>query len=335
MVIDLVQRLLQALAQPFQVEGHELFVTASIGVAFFPNDGANAATLIKYADIAMYQAKARGKNCYCLFTSDLGERISYLRQLEGNLRQAVANGEFAVYFQPKVSPAPTTLVGAEALVRWQRGDGTLVSPVDFIPLAEETGLIVPLGEQVLEQTCQVLSRLNSQGQRHLRLSVNLSPLQFLQSDLVQRILAILDRYQIDPQQIELEITETAMMSNLAKSVATIDALVAAGLSIAIDDFGTGYSSLSYLKRFPIRTLKIDRSFIRDIISDQNDAQLVETIILMAHNLGITVVAEGVETEAQLHWLQSRGCQQIQGYYFSHPLAAEAFVAYVEAFQDSG
>ncbi len=334
-VIDLVQRLLQALAQPFQVEGHELFVTASIGVAFFPNDGANAATLIKYADIAMYQAKARGKNCYCLFTSDLGERISFLRQLEGNLRQAVANGEFAVYFQPKVSPAPTTLVGAEALVRWQRGDGTLVSPVDFIPLAEETGLIVPLGEQVLEQTCQVLSKLNSQGKRQLKLSVNLSPLQFVQSNLVQRILSILARYQIDPQQIELEITETAMMTNLAKSVATIDALVAAGLSIAIDDFGTGYSSLSYLKRFPIRTLKIDRSFIRDIISDQNDAQLVETIILMAHNLGITVVAEGVETEAQLNWLQSRGCEQIQGYYFSHPLSAAAFVEYVEVFQDSG
>lgn len=334
-VTDLVQRLLQALAQPFQVEGHEIFVTASIGVAFFPNDGANAATLIKYADIAMYQAKARGKNSFCLFTSDLGERISFLHQLEGNLRQAVANREFAVYFQPKVASAPATLVGAEALVRWQHSDGTLVSPVDFIPLAEETGLIVPLGEQVLEQTCQVLSRLNNQGQRQLRLSVNLSPLQFLQRDLVQRILAILERYQIDPQQIELEITETAMMSNLAKSVATIDALVATGLSIAIDDFGTGYSSLSYLKRFPIRTLKIDRSFIRDIMSDQSDAQLVETIILMAHNLGITVVAEGVETEAQLRWLQSRGCEQIQGYYFSHPLSAEAFVEYVATFQDSG
>lgn len=334
-VSDLVQRLLKGLSQPFLVDGHELFVTASIGVAFFPNDGANAATLIKYADIAMYQAKARGKNSYCLFTSDLGERVSFLRQLESNLRQAVANCEFTVYFQPKINPFPLTLVGAEALVRWQRRDGTLVSPGDFIPLAEETGLIVPLGEQVLEQTCQVLSMLNSRGRQRLTLSVNLSPLQFVQTNLVARTLAILQRYQIAPAQIELEITETAMMSNLAKSVATIDELVAAGLSIAIDDFGTGYSSLSYLKRFPIRTLKIDHSFIRDIIEDQSDAQLVETIILMAHNLGITVVAEGVETAAQLAWLKSRGCEQIQGFYFSRPLSAEAFMAYVDRFQDSG
>lgn len=333
-VIDLVERLLKGLAQPFQVDGHELFVTASIGVAFFPNDGANAATLIKYADIAMYQAKARGKNSYCLFTSDLGERISFLRQLESNLRQAVNNREFAVYFQPKISSFTSTLVGAEALVRWQRSDGTLVSPVDFIPLAEETGLIVPLGEQVLEQTCQVLNRLNSHGKLRLTLSVNLSPLQFMQTDLVARTLAILQQYHIAPDQIELEITETAMMTNLAKTVETLNELVAAGLSISIDDFGTGYSSLSYLKRFPIRTLKIDRSFIRDIIEDQSDAQLVETIILMAHNLGITVVAEGVETEAQLAWLKSRGCEQIQGFFFSRPLSAEAFVEYVEAFEDA-
>jgi len=333
-VIDLVERLLKGLAQPFQVDGHELFVTASIGVAFFPNDGANAATLIKYADIAMYQAKARGKNSYCLFTSDLGERISFLRQLESNLRQAVNNREFAVYFQPKISSFSSTLVGAEALVRWQRSDGTLVSPVDFIPLAEETGLIVPLGEQVLEQTCQVLNRLNSHGKLRLTLSVNLSPLQFMQTDLVARTLAILQQSHIGPDQIELEITETAMMTNLAKTVETLNELVAAGLSISIDDFGTGYSSLSYLKRFPIRTLKIDRSFIRDIIEDQSDAQLVETIILMAHNLGITVVAEGVETEAQLAWLKSRGCEQIQGFFFSRPLSAEAFVEYVEAFEDA-
>lgn len=244
------------------------------------------------------------------------------------------NREFAVYFQPKISSFSSTLVGAEALVRWQRSDGTLVSPVDFIPLAEETGLIVPLGEQVLEQTCQVLNRLNSHGKLRLTLSVNLSPLQFMQTDLVARTLAILQQYHIAPDQIELEITETAMMTNLAKTVETLNELVAAGLSISIDDFGTGYSSLSYLKRFPIRTLKIDRSFIRDIIEDQSDAQLVETIILMAHNLGITVVAEGVETEAQLAWLKSRGCEQIQGFFFSRPLSAEAFVEYVEAFEDA-
>jgi diguanylate cyclase (GGDEF)-like protein/PAS domain S-box-containing protein len=328
-VIDMIQRLLKSLTPPFQVDGQEFFVTASIGVAFFPNDGANAGTLIQHADIAMYQAKALGKNSYCLFTSALSERISFLRRLENNLRQAVNNREFVVYFQPKFDPFAATIVGAEALVRWQRDDGTLVNPADFIPLAEETGLIIPLGEQVLEQTCQVLATLKSRGWNHLALSVNLSPLQFGQANLVERLLAILRHHGVASQQLELEITETAMMSNLANTVEALGELVANGLSIAIDDFGTGYSSLSYLKRFPIRTLKIDRSFIRDLTQNPSDAQLVETIILMAHNLGITVVAEGVETEAQLEWLKSRGCEQIQGYLYSRPLPVDDFLDFVE------
>jgi diguanylate cyclase (GGDEF)-like protein/PAS domain S-box-containing protein len=334
-VNDLIRRLLKSLSDPFRLDGQEIFVTASVGAAFFPNDGANAATLIKYADIAMYQAKAEGKNTSRLFTPDLSERITFLRQLENNLRQAVANREFAVYFQPKIDPYTATVVGAEALVRWRRGDGTVVSPADFIPLAEETGLIVPLGEQVLEQTCQVLRSLNGRGQRKLSLSVNLSPVQFLQTDLVERILAILQQYQVAADQLELEITETAMMSNLARTVAALNELVAAGLSIAIDDFGTGYSSLSYLKRFPIRTLKIDRSFIRDLTDDPSDAQLVETIILMAHNLGITAVAEGVETQSQLEWLKNCGCEQIQGFYYSRPLPTEDFLEYVDRFRAPG
>lgn len=333
-VIDIVNRLLQSLRAPFQVDGQELFVTASIGVAFFPNDGVNAATLITHADIAMYQAKSRGKNSFFLFTTDLSERISFLRKLENNLRQAVVNHEFTVYFQPKIDPYIATVVGAEALVRWQRSDGSLVNPADFIPLAEETGLIVPLGEQVLEQTCRLLNTLNGQGQHVLTLSVNLSPLQFVQADLAEQVLATLTRYQVSASQIELEITETAMMSNLAKTVDTLNELVAAGLSIAIDDFGTGYSSLSYLKRFPISTLKIDRSFIRDIIADQSDAKLVETIILMAHNLGITVVAEGVETSEQLNWLKNCHCEQIQGFYYSKPLPAEAFIDYLDRFHNA-
>lgn len=334
-VVSLINRLLKSLAAPFQVDGHELFVTASIGVAFFPNDGTNAGTLIKHADIAMYQAKSRGKNSYCLFTSDLSERISYLRQLENNLRQAVANREFTVYFQPKIDPFAGRVIGAEALVRWQRSDGTLVSPVDFIPLAEETGLIVAVGEQVLEQTCALLRTLNAEERHLLSFSVNLSPLQFIQANLVERILAIVNQYQVPCTQLELEITESAMMSNLAKTVATLNELVAAGLSIALDDFGTGYSSLSYLKRFPIRTLKIDRSFVRDLTEDPNDAQLVETIILMAHNLGITVVAEGVETQAQLEWLQNCGCEQIQGFFYSKPLPVDDFLAFLDQFSGSG
>jgi diguanylate cyclase (GGDEF)-like protein/PAS domain S-box-containing protein len=329
-VIDLVKRLLRCFAAPFNVDGNDLFVTASIGVAFFPNDGDTPGILTKHADIAMYQAKARGKNNYCLFTSDLSERISFLRQLENNLRQAVINREFTVYFQPKIDPYTNAVTGAEALVRWRKEDGSIVSPADFIPLAEETGLIVPLGEQVLEASCQVLHALNKLGHAHLTISVNLSPLQFVQTNLVDRILAILDKHTVSSSQLELEITETAMMTNLTKTVETLNQLVDAGIAISIDDFGTGYSSLSYLKKFPIRTLKIDRSFIRDLPHDSSDAQLVETIILMAHNLGIGVVAEGVETQEQLEWLKQCGCEQIQGYLYSKPLTSEDFFAFIEA-----
>nr|WP_320009680.1 EAL domain-containing protein [uncultured Desulfobulbus sp.] len=327
----LIDRLLKSLDAPFQVDGQELFVSASIGVALYPTDGDNAETLIKHADIAMYQAKSQGKNNFCLFTSELSERISYLRELENNLRQAVQNQEFTVFFQPKIEPFSGKVVGAEALVRWEQPDGSLVSPADFIPLAEETGLIVGLGELVLEQTCRFLSALNSTGGPPLTLSVNLSPRQFVQDTLVERILGILQTFKLPTSQLELEITETAMMNNLAKTVDTLNELVGHGLAIAIDDFGTGYSSLSYLKRFPIKTLKIDRSFIRDITEDPSDAQLVETIILMAHNLGITVVAEGVETADQLAWLKRCNCEQIQGFYYSKPLSSEDFLAYLANF----
>ncbi|MBM9614912.1 EAL domain-containing protein [Desulfobulbus rhabdoformis] len=330
-VPPLIERLLKSMAAPFQVDGQEVFVSASIGAAFYPNDGSNAETLIKHADIAMYQAKSQGKNSACLFTPDLSERISYLRELENNLRQAVQNREFTVFFQPKVDPFSERIVGAEALVRWQQADGSLVSPADFIPLAEETGLIIPLGELVLEQTCRFLSALNAAKGPALILSVNLSSQQFVQENLVERILDILQTFNLPSSQLELEITETAMMKNLAKTIDTLNELVGHGFAIAIDDFGTGYSSLSYLKRFPIKTLKIDRSFIRDITEDPSDAQLVETIILMAHNLGIPVVAEGVETADQLAWLKRCGCEQIQGFYYSKPLNSEDFLAYLSDF----
>jgi|GEM_PF-478091 len=328
-VNDFVQRLLQSFTAPFNVGGSELFISASIGVAFYPEDGDNAGVLTKNADIAMYQAKTTGKNNYCLFTSDLSERISYLRELENNLRQAVMNREFTVFFQPKIDPLRGVITGAEALVRWQKPDGTIVSPADFIPLAEETGLIIPLGEQVLDISCRVIRMLNDLGNAHLTISVNLSPLQFVQPNLVDRIFAILQKYKISSTQLELEITESAMMTDLTQTVETLNQLVDAGIAISIDDFGTGYSSLAYLKRFPIKILKIDRSFIRDLTIDPSDAQLVETIILMAHNLGIGVVAEGVETKEQLEWLKGRGCEQIQGYYYSKPLPMELFFAYLQ------
>jgi len=329
-VIELVKRLLHSFALPFTVAGSDLFVTVSIGVAFYPDDGGDPGTLTKHADIAMYQAKARGKNNYCLFTSELSERISTRQQMEHDLRQAVLDREFIVFFQPKCNPSANTVVGAEALVRWRKKDGSIVNPNEFIPLAEETGLIVPLGEQILEYACQVLNALGARGRADLTIAVNLSPLQFIQGNLVERIAAMLLKYGIAGSRLELEITETAMMTNLANTVKTLNRLVQIGIGIAIDDFGTGYSSLSYLKRFPIRTLKIDRSFIRDLPDDPSDAQLVETIMLMAHNLGIDVVAEGVESEAQLEWLRRYRCEQIQGYVYSGPLPVDDFLAFVDA-----
>lgn len=200
--------------------------------------------------------------------------------------------------------------------------------MEFIPLAEETGLILPLGEQVLEMACRSIRRFSQLGHGDLSVSINLSPLQFAQEDLVEDILLMLRRYGVSSRQIELEITETAMMTNLGKTVETLNQLVAAGITISMDDFGTGYSSLSYLKKFPVKTLKIDRSFIRDMMTDPSDAQLVETIILMAHNLGIGVVAEGVESREQLDMLMNCGCEQIQGYYFSKPLPMDDFLSYL-------
>lgn len=327
-VIEIVQRLLKTLADPFNLGDSQWFVTASIGVAFYPQDGDSAGVLTKNADIAMYQAKTTGKNNYHLFTSDLSDRINYLQQLENNLRQAITNKEFTVFYQPKIDPTMGRIVGAEALVRWRQHDGTFISPDDFIPLAEETGLIIPLGEQVLDLACRAIRKFNRLGYTNLSVAVNLSPHQFSQVNLVERIIAILQKHEVPYSQLELEITETTIMTNIVKTVETLNQLVMAGIKISIDDFGTGYSSLYYLKRFPIDTLKIDRSFIRDMTSDPSDALLVETIILMAHNLGINVVAEGVETKEQLDQLINYDCDQIQGYYYSKPLPMEAFLTYL-------
>ncbi|WP_310600280.1 EAL domain-containing protein [Desulfobulbus sp.] len=329
LLIEMVERLLHCFDEPFSVADNELYITASIGVAFYPSDGGDAGTLTKHADIAMYHAKAKGKNNYCLFTSEMSERISMRQQLEIQLRQAVFDSEFTVFFQPKFDPVTNTVVGAEALVRCLNKDNSDVNLSEFISLAEETNLIVPLGEQILEYVCQVLCTLEYRGYPDLTIAVNLSPLQFTQENLVEQIANLLAKYNIAGSRLELEITETTIMTNLANTMTTLDRLVQLGIAVAIDDFGTGYSSLSYLKQFPVRTLKIDRSFIRDLPDDASDAQLVETIMLMAHNLGISVVAEGVETEAQVEWLKRYHCEQIQGFIYSKPLAIDDFIAFLD------
>jgi EAL domain-containing protein (putative c-di-GMP-specific phosphodiesterase class I) len=282
----------------------------------------------------MYQAKLQGKNNYFLFTSELSERALFRLKLEAELRQALLQKEFIVYYQPKAKPENGMIMGVEALVRWQKPDGTIVSPNDFIPLAEETGLITRLGSLVLEQACEAMQILNNIGCKDIKMSVNLSPFQFEQANLVESILSIVAEKKMPVSQLELEITETTMMTNLKDTIAKLHLLVDAGMSVSIDDFGTGYSSLYYLKTFPINTLKIDRSFIKDITTDANGAQIVETIILMAHNLGIGVVAEGVETKEQLDLLQNFGCDLIQGYYYSPPLPLKGLVEYLKTTMDS-
>lgn len=327
-VMNLANRLVESFAAPFCIEGQELFITVSIGVALFPEDGENSETLTRNADVAMYQAKQRGKNNVSLFTKELSERAIRRLQLEADFRQALRKEEFTVFYQPKVEPHSGRIVSVEALVRWQKPDGTVVSPAEFIPLAEETGLINQLGDFVLAHACETIQVLADTFNRKIKVAVNLSPHQFEQKDLVDRVIKILNNNTTPASQLELEITETTMMTSLEDSVAKLNFLVDAGVSISIDDFGTGYSSLYYLKAFPIDTLKIDRSFIKDITRDPNDAQLVETIILMARNLGIAVVAEGVENHEQLKLLQEYGCNLIQGYYFSKPLPLEELITYL-------
>ncbi len=327
-ITDLSNRLLAGFREPIIAENHELFVTISIGIAFYPEDGTDEGTLIKNADVAMYQSKSQGKNKHHFFTSELSEHAARRFQLEGELRQALDRNEFTLYFQPQVEPKSNQVTGIEALVRWIKKDGTLVSPIDFIPLAEETGLIIPIGKFVLEESCRAIMTLHDKGYPNLSIAVNLSPLQFRQTDIVECVLNTLQNTGVSPSCLELEITESTMMTNLEDSVIKLNILRENGISIAIDDFGTGYSSLYYLKTFPISTLKIDRSFIKDITSDVNNAQIVETIVLMAKNLELNVVAEGVETKEQLEMMSSYDCNMIQGFYYSRPLPLDQLLEFL-------
>ncbi|QGY38867.1 EAL domain-containing protein [Pseudodesulfovibrio cashew] len=328
-VVELADRVLLSFDEPYLIHGQELTITPSVGVTMYPDDGDDAGTLIRNADMAMYQAKSAGKRNYLLYTQEINERISRRIELENDMRRALKEEEFTVYFQPKVNQRTGKVMGMEALVRWNKADGSVVSPGDFIPLAEETGLIVPLGEYVLGASCKAMQLFEGLGCSNIKVSVNLSPIQFEQQDLVEMVIASLEHNGLNPSKLELEITESTLMTDVNASVAKLEQLVDHGISISIDDFGTGHSSLYYLKNFPIDVIKIDQSFVRDITSDASDAQIVETIILMARNLGLAVVAEGVETEEQLSRLNDYGCELIQGYYYSPPLPLEGIVAYLQ------
>ena len=323
-VSAITQKLLKAMSAPFDIGGHELHITCSIGIASYPKDGKDRQTLLKNADAAMYRAKDLGRNNAQFYAAEMNVKAMERLMLESGLRHALERNEFLLHYQPQVDLRTGEITGMEALVRWQHPELGLVSPARFIPVAEESGLIVPLGEWVLRTACAQNKAWQRAGLKPISVAVNLSARQFRQPNLVEVVAGILRETELDPAHLELELTESLVMQNVEVTIATLDRLKAMGIKLSIDDFGTGYSSLSYLKRFPIHTLKIDQSFVRDITTDPSDAAIAKTIIAMAHELGLMVIAEGVETEEQKSFLQQRHCDEMQGFFFSKPVPATEF-----------
>jgi diguanylate cyclase (GGDEF)-like protein/PAS domain S-box-containing protein len=316
------QKIVDAISKPFSLMGQEFFITLSMGISVFPNDGQDAQTLVKNADAAMYRAKEQGRNHYQHYSPAMNVRTLERLALESNLRHALERKELLLHYQPRVDLETGRITGVEALLRWQYPDLGLVSPSQFIPLAEETGLIIPIGEWVLRTACAQNKLWQSMGFPPIRVAVNLSARQFEQRDLVETIDRVINETGLNPNYLELELTEGLIMKNPETTIATLRSLHKMGIQISIDDFGTGYSSLSYLRRFPIHALKIDQSFVRDIITDPDGTVIVTAIILLAHSLKLKVIAEGVETKDQLDFVRSLKCHEMQGYFFSKPLPGE-------------
>jgi diguanylate cyclase (GGDEF)-like protein len=321
------QNICRALANAFQIDGHDIFVTTSVGISMYPNDGADAGTLLKHADTAMYRAK-KTKAGFQFFEAAMEQSISERVRLENDLRRALQRDELEVYYQPQARFESMHIVGMEALVRWNHPTRGLVSPLEFIPLAEEAGLIEPIGEWVLRTACAQLQRWIQSGLPVIRVSVNLSVKQLLQPDFTLTVERALEDTGLRPHLLELEITESTLMEHAEDTLEALDRLRSLGVRLAIDDFGTGYSSLAYLKRFPVDVVKVDRSFVRDVPHDADDAAIVKGIIALAHSLRLEVVAEGVETEAQLEFLRAQACDMLQGYYLSMPVPADQFARYL-------
>ena len=325
-VIETIGSLSQVLQFSFDLPGHEVYATASVGVSMFPIDGEDCHTLLKNAGAALYKAKKSGGANYQFYTADMHELATRRLALETSLRRAIQNEEFLIHYQPRVSVDSLAITGVEALVRWQHPQLGLVSPLEFIPLAEDTGLIVPIGEWVLRQACEQNRRWQDEGFAPVQMAVNISGRQFHDRDLSQTVIRILKESGLAPNHLELELTESSIMYNAEFAAGVLTRWRNMGINISIDDFGTGVSSLASLKRLPIGALKIDQSFVRDATTDPDDAAIVMAIITLAHNLRLRVVAEGVETEEQLRFLQLLRCDEIQGYFFSKPLPAEKLVS---------
>ena len=325
---------MEALSVPFVIDNHEITVTCSVGAALFPDDGDNPEDLLRHADAAMYLSKAEGRNCYHFYSLELHEHLQSRRRLQIDLRQALEELQFKLVYQPKVNIAQRKVVGAEALLRWQRPCGQIVPPLEFIPLAEETGLILPLGAWVLETACLQCEAWYQETGIRLPVAVNISAKQFADQHFVPMVQACLARTQLPPAYLELEVTESLLMSNAERTRQTVANLKQLGVRVAIDDFGTGYSSLSYLKNFEVHTLKIDRSFLQGVTQDKQASALVTAVVEMGKALGLEVIAEGIETPEEAEVLLRLGCDTMQGYLFSRPVPPEELVKWLDTWPES-
>jgi diguanylate cyclase (GGDEF)-like protein/PAS domain S-box-containing protein len=331
-IVEVASKIVSHVAAPYTIGGHELRTSPSVGICFYPGDATEIDDLIKNADIAMYHAKAVGRCNYQFYTEKMREEVAQRVTLEHELKIAIANGQFVLHYQPQIELGSGKVVGVEALVRWQHPVRGLILPSNFIPLAEETKLIIPLGKWILEAACQQLKRWHDDGLSDLHMAVNLSAIQFQDKKLPELVRQALTHSGLDAHHLHLEITESMAMHNPEENIVMMKTLADIGVKLAIDDFGTGYSSLAYLKIFPVDIIKIDRSFVKDIETDENDAAICEITMLLAQKLGMRVVAEGVETAAQRQFLLTLGCQWVQGYFFNQPLPADLLKEYISEFK---
>jgi len=323
------KKMLAALAAPHQIEGSDLHISVSIGISIYPDDGQDAQTLIKCADTAMYYAKENGRNNFKFFEPDMNTRAVQRQSIESSLRQALDRQEFVLHYQPKIDLQSGTIVGAEALIRWQHPQRGLLSPGEFVPIAEDSGLIRPIGLWVLREACRQAQTWLQAGLPPITVAVNTSALELRADDFLENLRAILEETQIEPRYLELELTESVLMREAKSTGSLLQAIADLGVKLAIDDFGTGYSSLSYLSRFPIDTLKIDQSFVNRMNGNPDDANIVSAVINMGKSLRQRVIAEGVETPEQLACLLTLHCDEGQGYYFSRPVPADALATLLQ------
>jgi len=324
--VAVAQRIRDALKRPFTIAMNEILVTASVGISFYPDDASDAASLLKYADTAMYHAKDSGRNTFKLYSASLTARIMERVELENGLRRALERSEFVLHYQPQVGPPDDRIVGMEALVRWNHPERGLLPPSEFVGMAEETGLIVPIGEWVLRTACAECVRWQDAIGMPVRIAVNLSAVQFRADNLVPMIRSVLRETSLAPELLELELTESTLMDSTDATIVRLNELKAAGIHVSIDDFGTGYSSMSYLKRFPVSALKIDRSFLLGLPEDAENVAILRAIIAMAHGLKIGVIAEGVETADQAALVRAFGCEDLQGFFFGRPMPSDRALA---------